>query len=212
MFGPGDKVTIGGGLPVRSRTEVAAADAELCARLRAGDASAAQELLTLEYPVAVFFARAVAGDDRAERAVTEACEGLLSDVGEGVVSSGLRAALLRRIAVILAEVNTAAASPGPHQLRTFAEAGDRWEGWWDVAPPPWPSGVVPQPEQVLQALRRLPPEGRALLVLRHVAGLTAKDANTVLGREPDRHAALLELAREAYLVELDREVGADEDR
>lgn len=201
---------------MRSRADVATVDAELCARLRAGDASAARDLLAVEYPVAVFFARAVAGDDRAEPAVAEACERLLSDVGSGVVSGALRVALLRRVAAILGDGDGdgdgAGAVPGPRQLRTFMAAGDRWEGWWDAAPQPWPPGLVPQPEQVLQALRRLPREGRALLVLRHVAGLAVDDANIVLGRDPDRHAALLDLAREAYLVELDREVGPDEGR
>lgn len=192
---------------MKSGTEAATVDAGLCARLREGEVSAVRELLAREYPVALFFAQAVAGDDGAEGVVAEACARLLADVRQGVVSGGLRAALLRRVALILPDADAAGVSTPSAPLRTFVAAGDRWAGWWDIEPPPWPPSVVLQPEQVLRALRRLPRAGRILLVLRDVAGLGAEDAEAVFGAGPDRHAMLLELARDAYLVELDREVG-----
>jgi hypothetical protein len=199
-------------------------DAQLCLRVRAGEPSAVRELLEREHPVAAFFARVVAPEDRPDRPdrmVAVAWERLLAGIMDGTVTDGLRAALLSSVAAALkADEDAKGANPAkqperpalPGQLGTFAAAGDRWEGWWQDEPPAWPPEAVPQPDQVLRALRRLSPEQRAVLVLRDVAGLPAPEAEAAAeaaaaldgARDLD---ALLISARDAYLVELDREVG-----
>jgi hypothetical protein len=181
-------------------------DAELCARLRAGERSAVRELLDRDHAVAVFFARVIAERGDPERVVTDAWERLFADIAKGTVTEGLRASLLRGVAAGLESVDAAGEGARPERLGTFTAEGDRWEGWWKDEPPPWPNRAVPRPEQVLGALRRLSPKRRTVLVLRDVARLTATEVAAMVDGVTDL-AAFVGSSREAYLVELDREVG-----
>lgn len=180
-------------------------DTDLCVRLRAGEQSVVRELLERDYPVAIFFAHAVAEADVAESVVAEAWEGLLADVVNCDVTDGLRAALLSRLATALGTTDSIDQPAVAEPLGTFTQEGDRWEGWWDAEPPPWPENTVPQPEQVLRVLRRLPVKLRAVLVLHDVAQLSASEVAAALAVVRPL-ATLLDSARDAYLVEIDREM------
>jgi DNA-directed RNA polymerase specialized sigma24 family protein len=203
----------GGGHPY---VEPVTSDALICTRLRAGDRTAARELLDRDHAVAAFFARVVAGGDdedggaqaeRADTVLAGAWESLVDDVLTGKITDGLRTALLRSVALALRvdgpDEQPAVSAP----YGTFNPAGDRWEGWWQDEPPAWPPDAVPRREQVLGALRRLSRRQRAVLVLRETAKLTVTQVGEVVdGGGNLEH--LLESARDAYLVELDREVGS----
>lgn len=180
-------------------------DADLCARLVAGDRSAVRDLLNRDYPVAVFFASAITGGPDAVRVVAAACENLLAEIVMGGLSGGLRRTLLAQVAAALVDASSEERPGTRGPLGSFAAAGDRWEGWWQDEPPAWPPGLLPYPEQVLHALRRLPAKHRAVLVLRDVGQLSAFEAAAIIGGAGNLDT-LLESAREGYLVELDREV------
>jgi hypothetical protein len=192
---------------VTSRPEERAADAELSERVRGGDPTAVRALIERDYAVAVLFARVIVSDGDPTPAVEFAWQQLLADLVAGTVNAGLRAALLARVASTLEAAEESTVLTRRAALGTFMADGDRWEGWWDDPPPAWPQDAVPRPEQVLQALRQLPLEFRELLVLRDVAGLSAEEVGFVLGDSAEGHTTLLESAEEAYLVELDREMG-----
>jgi DNA-directed RNA polymerase specialized sigma24 family protein len=174
-------------------------------RLRAGEHSILRELLERDHPVAVFFAHALGGADVADSVVDTAWEGLLADVVNGEVTDRLRAALLSRVAAALGVADSIAQPAVAQPLGTFTPEGDRWEGWWADERAPWPDNTVPEPEQVLRALSRIPVKPRAALVLRDVARLTASEVAEVLAVVRPV-VTLLDSARDAYLVEIDREV------
>jgi Sigma-70, region 4 len=182
-------------------------DAPLCARIRTGDSTAVRALLERHHAVVDLLVRAMADRDDTGPVLQDAWRGAVSEILEGSLRDGVRTRVLGRALAgatdgRLEEQATSSASPG-----SFCAAGDRWEGWWETEPPPWPPGAVPRPDQVLRALRRLPPRQRAVLVLRDVAGLSMEDVAAAAG--DDRHlGSVLETARETYLRELDREVAA----
>jgi hypothetical protein len=183
-------------------------DLVLSKRIRAGDRAAVRAVLERDHPVAVLFASALADEGSIPGPLVEdAWAGLLDDVAEGKVDEGLRAALLARVAAGL-ETNP---KPGeayrPDELGTFEAAGDRWEGWWDRPPATWPPNVVPQPGHVVAALRGLPADLRAILVLRDVAELSAEELADIVPEARYKQDTALEQARDGYLVELDRVMG-----
>lgn len=183
----------------------------LATRIRSGDASALRALLSRDYGVAAFFARAMAPDgslDADRRVADRAWEGHVRAIVGGHLRGDLRRAILRSIAELQKLDVAGSAAPGPGvPLGTFVADGDRWEGWWDKEPPPWPEGSQPRAEDVLTALRRISAEPRAVLVLRSIASLDADDTAFVLGNDRAKQADLMTDARRAYVVELDREVG-----
>ena len=147
------------------------------------------------------------------RVVEDAWKWLLSEVAEGNVDDGMRAALLARVAQGLESRTKPTGTQQPKQPGTFVAAGDRWAGWWDQPPPDWPHGAVPQPEHVFSALRRLPVDLRALLILRDVGDVSAEDAAAIVPGARHQQQTALEQARDGYLVELDRVmVGSGDDR
>jgi hypothetical protein len=182
-------------------------DAPLCARIRAGDPMAVRDLLVRHHAVADLLVRAMADRDDTDRVLQSAWRGVVSEILDGSLQDRVRPRVLGRALGgasegRLEEQATTSTSPG-----SFCASGNRWEGWWEAEPPPWPPGAVPRPDQVLRALRRLPPRQRAVLVLRDVAGLSMEEVAAVAG--DDRHlGVVLETARDAYLRELDREVAA----
>jgi hypothetical protein len=198
-------------------------DSEVPAGLRAGDLSVLRTLLDRHYALTVCFVRALAPDTDAARMVGQVWERVVADGLTGWLSGDLRVALLGRLSALIPEPPRADVR-AVEQLGTFERAKDlasrkdpvsrisRWEGWWDKEPPTWPPGREPRPDEVLAALRRLPFRLRRLLILRDVARLTAEDARMVTGSDEDASEVPLQLARDAYVVELDREIGGDDGR
>jgi hypothetical protein len=181
-------------------------DERWAAAIRAGDPAAVEEVVARDYGVSALFAEVATEDpgavlDAAWRAHVQA-------IGDGSRRGDLRRELLRAIWAVRPDGPTTprAQLPTMAELGTFAPDGDRWAGWWDKEPPPWPDGFVPSTADVVTALRRLPLGVRAVLVLRDVAGLAAPDSADVLDNDHLGQPALLEQARDAFLVELDREV------
>jgi DNA-directed RNA polymerase specialized sigma24 family protein len=178
---------------------------DVCARIRAGDPSALLELLERDHPATLFLARALVGDHLAEAVVAKAWEDVIAAIASGRVTGALRAAAMSSV-MAAHRVDDLMEQLGVRMpLGTFAPPGDRWEGWWDNEPPPWPQGAIPQPDQVLRAVRRLPTKQRTVLVLRDVARLSLTEVALIIG-SPTALDSLLNAAREAYIIELDREM------
>ncbi len=181
-------------------------DPRIVAELRQGKAAAVKTLVERDYAVSALLANLTSRDSSA--ALEAAWRGHIRDVASGSLREGLRRGLLRTIW-------EARDAEEPEQtesavLGTFAPPGDRWEGWWDKEPPPWPEGFTPQPEQVAAALGRLPLQLRAVLVLRDVGGLSPEDSAAALDNDHLDQPELLQRARDAYLIELDRELSSHE--
>ncbi len=185
-------------------------DERTCLRIREGDPTALSDLLTRDHSVADLFARAIAREEPGD-SVALAWERLIDFVAKGQVHRALRAALLERVIEVLDETGqletTEMAPRGTDQASRFLPADDPWAGWWAKEPAGWAAGILLTNDQVLRALRRVPPGLRTLLVLRDAARLSAAEAGPIVGRDPDRQAALLAMARDAYVIAMDIEIG-----
>lgn len=177
-------------------------DAQLAQGLCDGHHRALTTILERDYAVAALLAEITSGD--AAGSLDAAWRRHLRGIVSGEHRTALRRELLR--AVWDARSADPPEPPAPEPLGTFCPRGDRWEGWWDAAPPGWPVDFTPRPEHVVAALRRMPLPLRAVLVLRDVARLSAADSADVLDNDHLAQPELLQRSRDAYLVELDREV------
>src|SRR5207248_1714271 len=144
-------------------------------------------------------------------------ERVVADALAGRLSGDPRVALLGHLSALIPEpprAQAVAVTP----LGTFEGADDlsredplarisRWEHWWDDEPPTWPPRRKPRSDEVLAALGRLDFHLRRLLILRDVALLSAEDARMITSSDEDASEVPLQLARDAYVVELDREIG-----
>ena len=182
-----------------------AADLETGRRVHAGDAEALDALLRRDHPVVDLLARALASDAGPGDGAARAWERLVTDLAAArYPEPGLRAAVLGHLVDVLDEgglldtVGRETVWSG-----TFLDGGDSWAGWWDEEPPVWPPDLTLTPDQVLAALRSVPPGPRLLLVLRDVAALREDQAETVSGYSPKEQEVLLESARESYVMALD---------
>jgi DNA-directed RNA polymerase specialized sigma24 family protein len=156
--------------------------------------------------VAELLAAAAAKAGRADGVVASASERTLREVE--ATASGFRAALCRNVIDVLDErehLDDAAPAQAP-AARTFLPSTDRWAGWVQSEPTPWPVGTEISRDDVLHALRRVPVGLRVLLVLRDAAGLAAEEAAPVVHRDAAQQRALLHRAREWYVEAMDAEV------
>ncbi|HEV2371966.1 MAG TPA: zf-HC2 domain-containing protein [Streptosporangiaceae bacterium] len=175
-------------------------DEQVRARIRGGDASAADDLLARDHGVADLLARAAAGTGTDTAGTTGlAWERLLADARTGAVTASLRAALLGRVVTVLIEQGHLDRTELPSRP-FFMPPGDRWAGWWLDDHAAWPPGTVLTHGQVLTALRRVPVGLRVLLVLRDAAGLSADETEPVVPRSAAQQAASLDRARATYLA------------
>ncbi len=177
-------------------------DAQLAEGLRAGRTGALAALMARDYAVSALFASLISHDGSG--ALMSGWRRHLDDITSGRLRDGLRRNLLQTVWEARDDEEPRRALRAP--LGTFAPEGDRWEGWWDKEPPPWPPGVTPKARHVVAALRRLPLLLRAVLLLRDVAGLGPADSAALLDNDHLDQPELLQHARDAYLVELDREL------
>jgi RNA polymerase sigma-70 factor, ECF subfamily len=210
--------------PSDVRDEVATdPDADVLARLRAGDEAAFAELVDLWSPAMLRIARGyVATPQSAEDAVQDAWLGVV----RGLPRFEGRSSLRTWVFTIL--VNQAR-TRGGREARTvpvsdlgrdddtgptvdpdrFQGPGDPHPGGWKpgARPVSWPVSWEGQPEgrllagealQLLEsALTMLPPRQRTVVTLRDVQGLTPEEACDVLGITAQNQRVLLHRARAA---------------
>ncbi|WP_239335105.1 RNA polymerase sigma factor [Frankia sp. CiP3] len=182
-----------------------------------GDDTAVGMLMDAHHRFAVLLAAAVGARPAAvalvERAWVDTVAAALSQAGTPL--PGVRASLLDALLRLLREHDQLdGTDPVGEPLTTGSRAGfflppdDRWAGWWDTGLPSWPAGQVPTADQVLHAVRRLPPRERTLLILRDAAKLSVTETARIVGVAPEDQGRLLDGAREAYVAHLDEEVRA----
>ncbi|MGC1732160.1 MAG: hypothetical protein WA731_05730 [Pseudonocardiaceae bacterium] len=188
-------------------------DQATCARIREGDAEAVDEVVTRDYNVADLLAHAAAGACGPGDTVTHAWTLLISDIAQGRITCGLRAALLARVITVLEDRNllddSEVAASKPYSFSPPQD--DRWAGWWEIDPPTWPASVELTAAVVLRALRRVPIIPRIILVLRDAAKISVTDVESILQRDEPRQIALLDAAREEYVFAIDTQIATEKE-
>lgn len=182
-------------------------DQQLCLAIRRGEASALAEAVQRHYAIGDLLARVAAVDADPRDCLARAWRSLIAEVVRQEITGALRPALLERVVAEVHGQNRL--DPGRGDTRTpgpFQPDGDRWEGWWVSDQVPWPADVRFNPELLLWALRQMPVELRILLVLRDVAGLSSVEAAPIAGVLAPLQTAMLDAAREAYVLALDERV------
>ncbi|MFA1549450.1 hypothetical protein [Actinomadura chokoriensis] len=189
----------------REVPEEETAELERGRRIHAGDEAALDALLQRDHPVVDLLARVLASDAGPGDSAARAWERLVTGLAAARFPElGLRAAVLDHLVDVLDEDGLLdTASRETVWSGTFLGEGDPWAGWWEEEPPVWPPDLTLAPDQVLAALRAVPPGPRLLLVLRDVAALREDQAEMVSGYTEKEQEILLESARESYVVALD---------
>ena len=91
----------------------------------------------------------------------------------------------------------------------FQAAGEPWPGHWRTFPEQWPEEALLASEirdVVVVAVRRLPPQQRAVLTLRDIEGFTGPETAAMLDLSEGNQRVLLHRARARLRVELDEHV------
>ena len=181
--------------------------AELLARLRAGDEAAFEQLVREQTPILLRVARRLLhSEDEARDAVQDAFvaafRGLPTFRGESRLGTWIY-----RIAVnaALAKLRTRAGAPEvslDEWLPRFVEDGHPVE-----PAAPWPADAGPERrevrERVRAAINRLPETHRTVLVLRDIEELTTDEAARALGISTGAVKVRLHRARQALRTLLD---------
>lgn len=204
-----------GDVPTTSQECVAADEAELIRRLRAGDEHAFATLVDRHHGAMIRLARGyVRSRAVAEEVAQEAWLGLLRGIDGFEGRSSLRTWLFRIV------VNRAV-SAGVHERQHLpvedweleAENGRfSQDGWWATPPAHWADEAVDRltaPElaaRVHRAIEELPTAQRQVVTLRDVEGLSSVDACAILGITEGNQRVLLHRARSRIRKELEREV------
>jgi RNA polymerase sigma-70 factor (ECF subfamily) len=199
-------------------------EAELLARLRAGDDRAFQGLVVSYYGTMIAVARRYVNTrELAEEVVQEAWLGVLKGLDRFEGRSSLRTWILRIL------VNTAI-TRGGREARTvpfsslapadeeepaveperFRPSGDAFAGHWTRYPGDWSS----QPEErlfgretldvVKRAIEELPERQRSVIAMRDIAGCSVEDVCDVLEVSPGNQRVLLHRARSHVRAALER--------
>ena len=186
-------------------------DADLLARLRAGDEAAFMELVDRYGPLMLRIAlshtpsRAVA-----EEVVQEAWLGVLQGLDRFEGRSSLKTWILRivtnrartrgereRRSIPLSSFETGEDEPAVDPSR-FRPENDRYPGGWWTAPDTWPEEQLLAGEtiQMIQdAIAKLPPRQQEVILLRDVAGWDPQDVSTALELTDGNQRVLLHRAR-----------------
>ena len=208
---------------VEDRT--ATADAELLARLRAGDERAFETLVERLYPTMLAVARHyVSSRAVAEEVVQEAWLGVLKGLDRFEGRSSLKTWILRIL------VNTAK-TRGARDARTvpfaslapvgeepaveperFRGPDDPFPGHWRAYPGNWqrlPEEALAGRETldvVLSAIRQLPPPQRLVITMRDIQGCDAAEVCEVLDVSEGNQRVLLHRARSKVRSALERQL------
>jgi RNA polymerase sigma-70 factor, ECF subfamily len=176
------------GPPERPRLSTVAAGDE--ATIRAVDARSLGDALQREAPILLAAARAIVLDEReAEDLVQVTFEIAIRRIGDLRDPTALRAWLLT--------IQTREAFRVRRRLRRVLR--------FDPTVVELPSGPGPAPDDIVlrDALRRLPPRVRAVIVLHHLAGLPVADVAAALGTSPNTVKTQLKLGLERLRKDLD---------
>jgi DNA-directed RNA polymerase specialized sigma24 family protein len=186
-----------------------ATDGQLSERVRHGDLGALDVAIDRNYSIATFLVAALSVTTDATDPIERAWARLVGDLRAGRVTDHIRAEILAHIIDVLAEDDLLDTSDvQPPAAPAMLPADDRWAGWWEDEPPPWPEDAELGRENLLRAIRRLPLGWRALVVLRDVAGLTPAEAEPIVHRSTGQQNAVLDAARQGLLNVLDTTLGA----
>ncbi|GAB3465824.1 hypothetical protein [Actinophytocola sediminis] len=180
-------------------------DRDLCARLRSGDRAAGAELLARHHPISAFALAALAAE-QATTILTTVWHEVLGEVTAGTLPAGVRAEVLGRLIAALADQNLMDTAPPPPPRDRFLPATDRWAGWWRDDPAALESDQLTRPS-MLAALRQVPIEARAVLVLRDAAGLDARAVEAILRANATQQDAVLDDARRRWVDVLTERAG-----
>lgn len=91
----------------------------------------------------------------------------------------------------------------------FQDSNEPAPGHWRTPPDPWPTTdpAAPQAQAaVAEALRKLPPTWRDVIIARDIQGRDAAEVGNRLGLMPDQQRAILSRARAAVRTHLDQQV------
>jgi RNA polymerase sigma-70 factor, ECF subfamily len=214
-------------IELREPRAVAAEEAELVARLRAGDEQAFETLVERHYAVMLSVARGyVKSREVAEEVVQEAWLGVLKGLDGFESRSSLKTWILRIL------VNTAK-TRGVRESRTvpfaalapegdesaveperFSGAADPYPGHWARPPDDWrdlPEAALFARETlgvVMAAIEQLPLAQRAVITMRDVAGCSAEEVCAALEVSDGNQRVLLHRARSRVRSALERHLDA----
>jgi RNA polymerase sigma-70 factor (ECF subfamily) len=203
--------------------EARAEDAELVARLRAGDERAFEELVTRHYRTMLAVAQThVSSRAVAEEVVQEAWLGVLKGIDRFEGRSSLRTWILRIL------VNTAK-TRGAREARStpysslapegdepsvdpdrFRDASDPYPGHWWTPPDAWPEEALLGRETlqvVTDAIAALPPAQRAVISLRDLQGYDPEEVSAALEITDGNQRVLLHRARSKVRARLEEHFG-----
>ena len=182
-------------------------DADLLARLRAGDEAAFMTLVDRYGPLMLRIAlshtpsRAVA-----EEVVQEAWLGVLQGLDRFEGRSTLKTWILRIVANRARtrgererrSVPLSSLEPTVDPARFRPESDPRYPGGWATPPDTWPEEQLLQAEtlrRIEDAIAKLPPRQQEVILLRDVAGWDAQDVGTALELTDGNQRVLLHRAR-----------------
>ena len=213
--------------PVEERRQGTADEAALIARLRAGDESAFENVVTRFYPSMLAVARGyVRSRSVAEEVVQEAWLAVLNGLDGFEGRSSLRTWVLRIVAntaqtrgirearvVPVSSLHSEGDEPTVSPER-FRGAGDPFPGHWWVYPTDW--RTVPESKLLSQetldvvtaAIDELPELQRTVITLRDVAGCDSDEVCEMLEISEGNQRVLLHRARARVRTALERHLDA----
>jgi RNA polymerase sigma-70 factor, ECF subfamily len=199
-------------------------EAEVLARLRAGDERAFASLVESYHPTMLAVARTyVKSRDVAEEVVQEAWLGVLKGLDRFEGRSSLKTWILRILvntaktrggrearSVPFSSLATADAHEPAVEPERFRPPGGAFAGHWSAYPSAWGA----QPEEgllgretvdvVKRAVEALPASQRAVIAMRDIAGCTAQEVCDVVDVSAGNQRVLLHRARSSVRAALER--------
>jgi RNA polymerase sigma-70 factor (ECF subfamily) len=208
----------------QSSTDAASREAELVARLRAGDERAFESLVESYHGTMIAVARTyVKTRDVAEEVVQEAWLGVLKGLDRFEGRSSLKTWIMRIL------VNTAMTRGGREarsvpfsslapadeeepavELERFHTPGEAFAGHWNAYPRDWSSlpeeGVLGREilDVVRRAIEQLPASQRPVITMRDIAGCSAEEVCEALEVSAGNQRVLLHRARSRVRAALER--------
>ena len=191
-------------------------EAELIARLRAGDERAFEALVARHQRTMLAVARTyVSSRAVAEEVVQEAWLGVLKGLDRFEGRSSLTTWILRIVANIARTRGVREARIVPHEPSVdperFRGPGDPYPGHWWSAPSEWPEDVLAERETlavVFAEIERLPPAQRSVITMRDVQGCSPDEVCAVLEISDGNQRVLLHRARSRVRAALELHLDA----
>jgi hypothetical protein len=124
--------------------------------------------------------------------------------GDAALSVSDRCALIGAVVEELAgrgDLDQSSDDP-PTPAASYFDDDHRWAGWRADDPPAVPEASSFGRDEVLRALRRLPPAMRLALVAHDAAGIPVDDLHQVLAGTVDQQIVFVDAARRAYVTAL----------